>query len=279
MAHNQDIDTTEPLRKVSVHIYILPNLMTTANMFFGFFSIILAMKGQFQMAAYAIVASAVFDLLDGRLARLTRSTSKFGAEYDSLSDVLSFGMAPALLMYLWALEPFGRLGWLASFVYLACTALRLARFNVQAHVVEKNYFQGLPSPMAAGIVASAVLAFMDLGYESRGNIGLLLLTVLLGIVMVSTFRYRSFKDLDLKERVPFKYLVFGVGVIAWIAYRPEVHLFVLFLIYALLGAVLGVLNFRKNKKFKSNVYMPSAVNSDPDLIEDEDEAPSEEHKK
>lgn len=273
MAHSQEIDTTEPLKKVSVHIYILPNLMTTANMFFGFFSIILAMKGQFQLAAYAIVASAIFDLLDGRLARLTRSTSKFGAEYDSLSDVLSFGMAPALLMYLWALEPFGRLGWLASFIYLACTALRLARFNVQAHVVEKNYFQGLPSPMAAGIVASAVLAFIDLGYDSRGNWGLLLLTVLLGIVMVSTFRYRSFKDLDLKERMPFKYLVVGVGVIAWIAYRPEVHLFILFLIYALLGAVLGVLNFRKNKKFKSNVYMPGAVNSDPDLVEDEDEEP------
>lgn len=271
MGHTQEIDTTEPLKKVSVHIYILPNLMTTANMFFGFFSIILAMKGQFQLAAYAIVASAIFDLLDGRLARLTRSTSKFGAEYDSLSDVLSFGMAPALLMYLWALEPFGRLGWLASFIYLACTALRLARFNVQAHVVEKNYFQGLPSPMAAGIVASAVLAFIDLGYESRGNLGLLLLTVLLGIVMVSTFRYRSFKDLDLKERVPFKYLVVGVGVIAWIAYRPEVHLFILFLIYALLGAILGVLNFRKNKKFKSNVYMPNAVNSDPDLVEDEDQ--------
>lgn len=277
MGHTQEMDTTEPLKKVSVHIYILPNLMTTANMFFGFFSIILAMKGQFQLSAYAIVASAIFDLLDGRLARVTRSTSKFGAEYDSLSDVLSFGMAPALLMYLWALEPFGRLGWLASFIYLACTALRLARFNVQAHVVEKNYFQGLPSPMAAGIVASAVLAFIDLGYESRGNWGLLLLTVLLGIVMVSTFRYRSFKDLDLKERVPFKYLVVGVGVIAWIAYRPEVNLFILFLIYAVLGAVLGVLNFGKNKKFKSNVYMPNAVNSDPDLIEDEEQ--DEEQKK
>jgi CDP-diacylglycerol--serine O-phosphatidyltransferase len=182
-------------------------------------------------------------------------------------------MAPAVLLYLWALEPFGRLGWLASFLYCACGALRLARFNVQAHVVEKAYFQGLPIPMAAGIVASSVLAFTDLGYEASGNIGLLAMTFLLALVMVSTFRYRSFKDLDLKERLPFKYLVIGVLVLLVVAYRPEVHLFVLFLTYAVLGAILGVLNFGKNKRIRANVYLPAHSPQEQDLIEEDDDEP------
>ncbi|MCE3009830.1 MAG: CDP-diacylglycerol--serine O-phosphatidyltransferase [Proteobacteria bacterium] len=273
MATTQEIDSSEPQKKLAIHIYILPNLITTGNMFFGFYGIIMAIKGDFLMAAYSIVIAAVFDLMDGRLARLTRSTSKFGAEYDSLSDVLSFGMAPAVLLYLWALQPFGRLGWLASFLFCACGALRLARFNVQAHVVEKAYFQGLPIPMAAGIVASSVLAFNDLGYDASGNVGLLAMTFLLALVMVSTFRYRSFKDLDLKERLPFMYLVIGVLVLLVVAYRPEVHLFVLFLTYAVLGAIFGVLNFGKNKRIRANVYLPAHSPHEQDLIEEADDAP------
>jgi CDP-diacylglycerol--serine O-phosphatidyltransferase len=259
-------------RRLAMYIYVLPNLMTTANLFSGFYAVILAIKGEFIYAAWAIVAAAIFDLLDGRLARLTRSTSKFGAEYDSLCDLVSFGMAPAIMMYLWALQPFGRIGWLSCFLYCACGALRLARFNVQANVVEKNFFQGLPIPMAAGIVASAVLAFHDLEWEPSRNPLLLAITILLAVVMVSTFRYRSFKDLDLKERMPFRYLIVGVGLIAVIAWWPEVMLFLVFLGYAVLGAVFGVFRLGKNvKKIRHSVYSPPRQMQEHDLIEEEDE--------
>jgi CDP-diacylglycerol---serine O-phosphatidyltransferase len=258
-------------KKMAMYIYILPNLITTGNLFFGFFSVIASIKGQFDHAAYAIVAAAFFDLMDGRLARLTRSTSKFGAEYDSLCDLISFGMAPALMMYLWALSPFGRVGWVACFLFVACGALRLARFNVQVGVVEKNYFQGLPIPMAAGIVASSVLAFNDLEMEARGHVGLFFMTVLLAFVMVSTFRYRSFKDLDLKERMPFRYLVFAVGILVVVALRPEVMLFVLFMSYALLGAVFGFFRLGKgSRKIKPSVYMPEQTHEH-DLVEEHEE--------
>lgn len=235
-------------RRMGVHIYVLPNLLTTGNMFSGFFAIVQSINANFLWASYAIVAAAVFDLLDGRVARLTNSTSRFGMEYDSLSDLVSFGMAPGLLLFLWALEPFGRIGWLASFFYVACTALRLARFNVQSGVIEKAYFQGLPSPMAAGIVASSVLAFHDLALDASRSWGLLAMTFLLGFVMVSTFRYRSFKDLDLRQRLPFLYLVVGVFIFAMVAIRPEVMLFVLFLTYAILGALFGVLRLGREAK-------------------------------
>ena len=230
------------------------------------------------VAALAIVVAAVFDLMDGRLARLTRSTSKFGAEYDSLCDLISFGMAPAILLYLWALQPFGRMGWLACFLYVSCGALRLARFNVQHTVIEKAYFQGLPIPMAAGIVASSVLAFKDLAWDPTGNSLLLAMTFLLAFVMVSTFRYRSFKDLDLKERLPFRYLVFGVAIVTIVAYRPEVNLFLLFMGYATLGAVSGVLGFGKNKIIKHNVYNPQKKDDEHDLVEEDDDDSSHDKK-
>lgn len=263
----------EPKKRLSMHIYLLPNLVTTGNIFFGFFAVIQSIKGEYVNAAYAIVAAAIFDLMDGRLARLTRSTSKFGAEYDSLCDLVSFGMAPAVLLYQWALHPFGRLGWLACFFFMTCGALRLARFNVQATVIEKAYFQGLPIPMAAGIVASSVLAMRDLEIEALAHRGILAMAFMLAFVMVSTFRYRSFKDLDLKERLPFRYLVLGVGIIAVVAYRPEVNLFILFLTYATLGAVFGIMRLGRNR-IKHNVYMPAHRNDDPDLIEEEDDEPA-----
>lgn len=263
-------------RRLSMHIYILPNLVTTGNLFCGFFAIISAIKGEFTTSAYYIVAASFFDLLDGRLARLTRSTSKFGAEYDSLCDLCSFGMAPALLLHQWALYPLGRIGWLACFLFVTCGALRLARFNVQVNIIEKNYFQGLPIPMAAGIVASSVLAFTDLGINPIANIGLLLMAFLLAFVMVSTFRYRSFKDLDLKERLPFRYLVVGVGIFTAVLLRPEVNLFVLFLTYAVLGALFGIFRWGKSaRKIKTSVYMPSLPSAtgpaaEYDLMDDDD---------
>ncbi len=267
---NNSADDSVVRKRVSMHIYVLPNLFTTANMFFGFFSIIHSIKGNYIMAAYAVVAAAVFDLLDGRLARMTRSTSKFGAEYDSLSDLVSFGVAPGILLYLWSLQPFGRVGWVVSFLYVACGALRLARFNVQGDVIEKQYFQGLPIPMAAGIVASSVLAFRELEVDPYHSPYLLAMTVLLAIVMVSTFRYRSFKDIDLKHRLPFHYLVVGILLFVTVAYNPEVMLFVLFMTYATLGALFGVLRLGKRPK---KVIVPANLDEDThgDLQEEDED--------
>ncbi len=246
----------------SIHIYILPNLITTANLFCGFFATIYAINGNYLTSAYALVAAAIFDLLDGRVARLTHSTSKFGMQYDSLCDLVSFGMAPGILLYLWALQPFGRIGWLASFMFTACGALRLARFNVQQTVAEKGFFQGLPIPMAAGIVAGSVLAFDNLGKEGERSYWILAMTILLAIVMVSNFRYRSFKDIDFRQRLPFWFLVLGTGVIAIVAWWPEVMIFVLFLAYAVLGAIFGVLRIGKTPRMR---YIPTAENEPSDI--------------
>ena len=266
----------ESKKKLAMYVYVLPNLVTTGNLFCGFIAAILSMKQNFVYAAYAIVVAAIFDQVDGRVARITRSTSKFGAEYDSLCDLVSFGMAPAILLYTWALQPFGRLGWLACFLFVACGAIRLARFNVQVNIIEKNYFQGLPIPMAAGIVASSVLAFEDVGIEGWGQISLLLMTLLLALVMVSTFRYRSFKDIDLKQRLPFRYLIMGLGILFVVALWPEVMLFVLFLTYALIGAIFGFFkmsfNVRRLRKSKVKVIAPLEEDDDDLMIEsDEDE--------
>ncbi len=228
-----------------IRIYILPNLLTTTNMFFGFMSIIFAIRGEYSFGSYAIVAASVFDLLDGRVARLTDTTSTFGAQYDSLCDLVSFGMAPALIMYLWALQPFGRMGWLASFVFVACGALRLARFNVQTER-ERTHFQGLPIPMAAGIVASSVLCFKDLDMDGSRNGLLLFMTFMLGLTMVSQFRYKNFKDVNLKQKQPFTHLVIGVLIIILVAVKPETMLFVLFFSYALLGAIMGLFHKTSN---------------------------------
>ncbi len=257
-------------RRWGMYIYILPNLMTTGNLFCGFFASIQAIQGRFVWAAYAIVVAAIFDQLDGRLARLTRSTSKFGAEYDSLCDLVSFGMAPAIMMFQWALQPFGRIGWVACFLYVACGALRLARFNVQHGIVEKSYFQGLPIPMAAGIIASAVLFFTELDWNPSENWFLLGLMTLLAFVMVSSFRYRSFKDIDLKERLHFQYLILGVIVFVVVVLKHEVMLFVLFTLYAGLGTAFGFFRLGKNvRKMRPNAYAP-AKTDETDLVEEHD---------
>jgi CDP-diacylglycerol--serine O-phosphatidyltransferase len=274
MGSTQSLESSnnDQTKKMGMYIYILPNLVTTANLFCGFYSIIHSIKGDFKTAAIAIVVAAIFDQLDGRLARLTRATSKFGAEYDSLCDLVSFGVAPAVLLYLWSLSPFGRLGWIVCFLFVACGALRLARFNVQVEIVEKNYFQGLPIPMAAGIVASSYLAFEDLQWEALGHPVLLAMTTLLAFVMVSNFRYRSFKDFDLKERLPFRYLIFGVTLLVIVALQPEVMLFVLFMGYAFLGALFGILKLgKKARNIRASVYAPASTHEQ-DLVEEEDDS-------
>lgn len=221
-------------------IYILPNLFTTAGLFAGFFAIVQAMNGNFEYAPLAIYVAMIMDGLDGRVARWTRTQSDFGAEYDSLADMVSFGLAPALVMYEWALSGLGQLGWLAAFIFAAGAGLRLARFNTQLGVMDKRYFQGLPSPAAAALVAGFVWVLHSYGVPGKEiSILALLVTVLGGVLMVSGIRYHSFKDLDLKGRVPFMAVLIVPLVFVLVFLDPPQVLFMFFLVYALHGPVMG----------------------------------------
>ncbi len=237
--------------KRDLAIYFLPNLFTTGNLFCGFFSVIASLNGLYIKASIAIFFAAAFDFMDGRVARLTKTYSRFGAEFDSLADLISFGIAPAIMMYLWALKPYGRIGWLAAFLFLACGALRLARFNVQAQSVEKRHFQGLPIPIAAGFIASSVLCFFDYFSEGTKNIYILGSTFLLAFLMVSQIRYRSFKDFDLKNTRSFGVLVLAVLVIIILALHPETTLFVLSASYVSFG-VINYCVFLVKKRHRDN---------------------------
>lgn len=217
-------------------IYILPNLFTTAALFAGFFAIVQAMNGRFEAAAVAIFVAMVFDGLDGRIARLTHTQSAFGAEYDSLSDMVSFGAAPALVVYEWALKDLGKLGWIAAFIYCAGAALRLARFNTTLDTIDKRYFQGLPSPAAAALIAGLIWVCIDQGYTGEEARYLAcLLTLFAGVTMISTVRYYSGKDINLKKSVPFMVIAAFALAIALISSYPAGVLFILFLAYALSG--------------------------------------------
>lgn len=220
-------------------IYIVPNFVTTANMFCGFYSIIASIHGDFVTGAWAILAASIFDMLDGRIARLAKATSQFGVEYDSLSDLMSFGVAPAILLYLWGLEPFGRLGWAAAFLFMACGALRLARFNVRAATAPKNFFQGLPIPMAAGMVATFVIFCQAMGWTEM-QFTMLLLSFALASLMVSTIPFPSFKEFNWRSRASFGYLMVGVLAMILIAARPDLTLFLLLAGYIVLSLLWNV---------------------------------------
>ncbi|MCM2322203.1 MAG: CDP-diacylglycerol--serine O-phosphatidyltransferase [Oligoflexia bacterium] len=207
-------------------MYIVPNIVTTANMFCGFYSMVASIQQEYLLAAWAILAAAVFDMLDGRIARLAKATSQFGVEYDSLSDLTSFGVAPAVLLYLFALQPFGRLGWAAAFLFLACGALRLARFNVNSAALPKGFFQGLPIPMGAGIVATFVIFCEAIGWTDTQFVMLVLSFVMAGL-MVSGVRFPSFKEMNWRSRASFGYLMAGVVAMILIAIKPEITLFLL----------------------------------------------------
>jgi CDP-diacylglycerol---serine O-phosphatidyltransferase len=230
-------------------IYILPNLFTTAALFSGFFAIVQAMNGKFEIAAVAIFIAMVFDGLDGRVARLTHTQSAFGAEYDSLSDMVSFGAAPALVIYVWALKDMGKLGWIAAFIYCVGAALRLARFNTNIEVVDKRYFQGLPSPAAAALVAGLVWVLIDndwTGTEARWYA--FALTIFAGVTMVTNLRYYSGKSINLRKSVPFMVVVaFALGFALVSSYPPGV-LFALFLVYALSGYVIALVDWVNRRK-------------------------------
>lgn len=229
-------------------IYLLPNLLTTAGLFFGFYAIVSSMNGQFQMAAIAIFIAMVFDGLDGRVARMTHTESDFGAEYDSMADIVSFGMAPALVAYNWALSDLGKLGWLAAFIFVAGGALRLARFNTAHGAADKRYFQGLAIPSAAAIVAGMV--WVGAKYEiDPQNVSLIvaLFTIACGLLMVSNFRYHSFKDVDWRGKVNFLMILVVVLAFVIVATEPALVLFVLFTVYAISGPVLTIKNVKKLK--------------------------------
>lgn len=219
-------------------IYILPSLFTTASLFAGFYAIIQAMNGTFENAPLAIFIAMVLDALDGRVARLTHTESEFGTQYDSLVDMVSFGVAPALIMYEWALTGMGKLGWMAAFIFAAGAGLRLARFNVQVGVADKRYFRGLPSPAAAALVMGFIWVLNSYGIPGREiSILALIVTVAGGVLMVSNVRFRSFKDLDLRGRMPFVAVLAVPLVFVLVFLDPPQVLFAGFLVYALSGPV------------------------------------------
>lgn len=222
-------------------IYLLPNLFTTSALFSGFFAMVAAVNGDFTTASIAIFIAMVLDGLDGRVARLTNTQSDFGAEYDSLSDMLSFGVAPALVAFIWILQDIGKTGWVVAFLYVACAALRLARFNVQIGSVDKKWFIGLPSPSAAAFVAASVWTFHSFDADAFGYKLLMLFVVgAAGLLMVSNIRYYSFKDVDLKGPVPFVFLLAIVLGFVVISIEPSVMLLLLFGAYVLSGPAMAL---------------------------------------
>jgi CDP-diacylglycerol---serine O-phosphatidyltransferase len=227
-------------------IYILPNLLTSASLFCGFYSMVATIDRKFVYAAIAIFISAILDALDGRVARMTGSTSRFGVEYDSLSDVIAFGVAPGLLVYMWALRGYGRFGWLAAFLFVACGALRLARFNVQSDTVQKKYFLGLPIPAAAACIAASVLFFVELGYSAEiRKIFMPILVYALAFLMVSDIRYYSLKDLTYLKTKPFKSSVAAVLLFVIVLIEPSITLFVVTIGYMISGPVYRVIRGKK----------------------------------
>lgn len=219
-------------------IFVLPNLFTSASLFGGFYAIIAAIHGRYEAAAIAVIISCVCDGLDGRIARFTNTASHFGNEYDSLSDLVAFGVAPAILAYSWALEPFGRLGWLAAFMYVICGALRLARFNIQKDSVDAKFFKGLPIPAAACFIASVILLTSALGgIATNKPVIIIVMIYVLSFLMVSTVSYLSFKEVNIRHRKPFNVLVSIILIFIVIAYKPQVMLFLIMLSYILSGPV------------------------------------------
>lgn len=232
-------------------IYILPNSLTMCGMFSGFYAILAAIKGDFIPAAWAILIAMVFDGLDGWIARLTNSTTRFGIELDSLSDLVAFGVAPAVVLYQRSLMQFGRIGWAASFLFVACGALRLARYNVQMGSTEKKSFTGMPIPGAAAVVATTVIFYNAMTWSATKSYFILILTFVLSILMVSTLRFHGAKELNFRERKPFSILVAIAIVLAVIVMHTEIALFVFAMLYLGVGIIEnGYIYYRKFKDMR-----------------------------
>lgn len=235
-------------------IYILPSLCSTGSLFCGFFAVIQSVQGSYVYAAWAIMFAGLFDFLDGRIARLTHAESEFGIEYDSLVDLASFGLAPAVLLYTWGLQGFNRIGWLVAFLYFACGALRLARFNVQSNSVEKNWFQGLPIPTAAYVAASMVVFYDYFNVASiRSSYVALVTTIVISLLMVSTVPYRSFKKIHFRSRWSFFWLVGAVVLIFLIALEPRITIFFGTLAYVGTGIVEELITLRKSREIVERI--------------------------
>jgi len=244
-------------QRLSRGLFVLPTLFTVGNLFCGYLSIWSSIRGTFEYAALLIILAAVLDALDGRVARMTGSTSEFGEEYDSLADLVSFGVAPAVLAHSWGLSDFSRLGWMASFLFVACGSMRLARFNIQTHVVDKRYFVGLPIPAAAGVIATLVLATPERLVDRVLMTALLVATFVLSYLMISTIRYRSFKDLDLKRRRPAWILPAIAVVFAIIAYRPALALLTIAVAFAASGPIARIVAFLRRKPAAPAFHPPN----------------------
>jgi CDP-diacylglycerol---serine O-phosphatidyltransferase len=241
-------------------IYVLPNLITLSSMFAGFYSIIAALNSNYELAAWAIMIASVFDALDGWVARMTHTATRFGIEIDSLADVISFGVAPGVLVYTWTLSQFGRVGWVGSFFLVACGALRLARFNVQMGSTEKKHFSGLPIPASALVISTTVLAYQELidilehlnlvriADAAGKDYWVLALTFLLAGLMVSNITYHSLKEANLKERRPFGLLVVIAAFLAVVAYRPALVLFLVSISYVLTGIAEALYKLTRKRK-------------------------------
>jgi len=240
--------------KLNKGIYILPNIFTTLNLFCGFYAIIAAIEEKYSAAAVSIIIAIMFDVLDGKIARATKTTSRFGMEYDSLADLVSFGVAPGLMMYLWALKPYGRLGWLAAFLFMACGALRLARFNTQAGSISSDYFVGLPIPAGAGMSAVTLLLFgkFDMGGEAN-SVLILAMLYILSFLMVSPIKYNSFKKPELFRRINFHMLVTALLVLIFIAAQPSIALFLLGFAYVISGPLTTLRYYRSMKHKKPEI--------------------------
>lgn len=249
------------VRKRRKGIYILPNLFTLAALFGGFYAIVMAINGRFDLAAIGIFCAMVLDSLDGRVARMTHTQSAFGEQMDSLSDMVSFGAAPALISYVWALQGLGRWGWIASFVYCACAALRLARFNVNTAIVDKRYFQGLPSPAAAALVAGFIWLMTDLGVKGATMAWpMFALALYSGLTMVTNVPFYSFKDIHMKRSVPFVVIVLIALGIAIINIDPPIVMFSVFVVYGFSGY--GIYAWRKAKGVHTSVISTSTEEPD-----------------
>lgn len=243
---HEEEETTSSGQKVRHKgVYLLPNLFTTAALFAGFYAIVSGMKGNFEAAGLAIIVAQLLDGFDGRVARMTNTTSAFGVQYDSLSDMVSFGLAPSLVMFSWGLEPLGKFGWAAAFLFAACAALRLARFNTQVGTVDKRYFVGLASPPAAALLATTVWLWHDVVPPYEVSVLAAIATVSIGLLMVSNLRYTSFKGLNLRGRVPFVVMLAALLIFIVVTIKPPLVLLLMACLYCLSGPVMWLLNRRK----------------------------------
>ena len=233
--------------KLRKGINILPSLFTTGNIFCGFYAFIAVLDGEFYVAAWAIVLATIFDGLDGRIARLTKTTSEFGEQYDSLADIISFGMAPAFLVYVWKLKPFGRIGWMAAFLFLICAAMRLARFNSMDSKMSSDYFTGLPTPGSAAVIATIVIFSEDRFMDPIQPIFLVVTVYFLAFMMVSNISYPAFKKLTFKKKVPFARFMFVILVLYIFATIPRLALFFISMGYVLVGPLGMLYRFLRDK--------------------------------